>query len=96
MALYLVLLNFTDQGIREIGKTPERAARFAAAAKKAGVKVREQLWCDGAYDGVLVLEAEDAPAVTALMLSLASLGNVRTQTLRAFDAAAIKSIINSK
>ena len=93
MALYLVLLNFTDQGIRAVHDTPSRAAAFADEAKKAGVKVREQLWCIGGYDGALVVEAKDDETVTAVMLGLCSLGNVRTTTLRAFDTAAIKSLV---
>ena len=47
----------------------------------------------GAHDAVLVMQAPDAQTVTAAMLALASLGNVRTQTLPAFDAAQVKDII---
>jgi uncharacterized protein with GYD domain len=86
MSSYLVLIQFTDQGIRNIKDSPKRAAAAAAAAKKFGVKVREQFWTLGPYDGALVLEAPDDETVTAWALNLGSLGNVKTQTMRALGA----------
>ena len=95
MATYLVLLNFTDKGVGAVRQTPKRAAAFAAAAAKAGVTIREQLWCIGPYDGALVLDAPDDQTVTAVMLGLAAKGNVRTQTMRAFDADQIKGVVSN-
>ena len=93
MATYLVLINFTEQGVQKFKDTRKRAAAFRATAEKAGVTVREQLWALGPYDGALVLEAEDDAAVTGVMLSLASLGNVKTQTLRAFEEEEMDEIL---
>ena len=63
-------------------------------AQKAGVTVKDVYWTMGAHDAVVIMEASDDKTATAAMLSLASLGNVRTQTLRAFDSSEIKEIIS--
>jgi uncharacterized protein with GYD domain len=93
MALYIVLANFTDQGIRNIKDTPKRAEAFKDMAKKCGATVKDLFWTLGQFDIVAILEAPDDISITALGLSTGTLGNVRTQTLRAFTAADIKSIL---
>ena len=93
MPTYVSLISFTQQGAQNFQDTPRRAAAFRDAAKKSGVTVREVYWTLGAFDGLLVLDAPDEQTVTAVMLGLASLGNVRTQTLRAFDESEIGSIL---
>jgi len=62
-------------------------------AKKCGVTVKDTFWTLGEYDIVAILDAPDDVSITALGLSLGALGNVRTQTLRAFSSADIKSIL---
>ena len=93
MAYYVLLSNFTDQGIRSVKDTQKRADAFKAMASKSGVKVHTLLWTLGQHDVVAVAEADDDIAATALSLSLAALGNVRTQTLRAFDTADMTKIM---
>ena len=93
MALYVILANFTDQGVRSIKDTPKRAEAFKAMAEKRGVKVHSLLWTLGQHDVITIAEADDDIAATALTLSVAALGNIRTQTLRAFDAADMAKII---
>ncbi|MDZ4289142.1 MAG: GYD domain-containing protein [Prosthecobacter sp.] len=93
MSTYLALLNFTQQGLQNIQESPNRAAAFKAAAKKAGVKVTNILWTLGEFDGAILYEAKDDAAATGLMLSLSSLGNVHTKTLRAFTAAEFSDIV---
>jgi len=94
MATFISLVNFTQQGIRDFKVSPARAAKFKSMAQKAGVTVKEIYWTMGVHDVVLVLEAPDDKAATATMLSLASLGNVRTQTLRAFNSSEMEEIIS--
>jgi uncharacterized protein with GYD domain len=91
MARYVTLLRFTDQGARAIGKSADRAAAFKKAADKAGVTVETQLWTAGACDGVLVLSGEEKK-ILGLLTRLAGAGNVRTETLQAFDAAEFKAL----
>jgi uncharacterized protein with GYD domain len=93
MATFITTMHFTEQGIKAVRDTCERAAGFKAAAKKMGVKVAGIYWTLGAFDGVIVFEAPDEATATAAMLHLASLGNLRTQTARAFDAAEMQKIL---
>ena len=93
MATYLALLNFTEQGVQKFRDTRKRADAFRAMAEKAGVRVRELLWTLGPYDGALVLEAQSDDAVTGVLLSLCSQGNVKSQTLRAFNESEMETIL---
>jgi uncharacterized protein with GYD domain len=93
MITYVVLANFTDQGIRTAKDTMKRADAFKEMAKKFGVTVREILWTQGQYDIVVITEAPDDLSGTALNLSLCALGNIRTQSMRAFTPDEMKSII---
>jgi uncharacterized protein with GYD domain len=92
MAHYIMLGNFTDQGIKSVKETVKRADAFKAMAAKAGVTVHDIYWTLGAFDIVSHAEGSEE-AMTALGLTLGGLGNIRTQTLRAFDAKEMASII---
>ncbi len=93
MATYVTLVNFTNQGIRNVKDTPERLGAFRAMAEKLGVTLKSVHYTVGAYDVVTVLEGSDE-AVSTVLLKLGSLGNVRTQTMRAFSPEEIKAIIS--
>ncbi|KGT74296.1 GYD domain-containing protein [Bradyrhizobium japonicum] len=93
MVTYVVLGNFTDQGVRNVKDSPKRAEAFKEMAKTFGVSVKEIVWTQGRYDVVTVLEAPDEAAAMSLSLSLSALGNVRTETLRAFSAADMTKIV---
>ena len=93
MVTYVVLATFTDQGIRNAKESPKRAEAFEQLAKTFGVTVREFFWTQGQYDIVTILDAPDEASAMALNLSLGAPGNVRTETLRAFSAADMKSSI---
>lgn len=93
MVTYVVLGNFTDQGVRNVKDSPKRADAFKEMAKTFGVTVKEIVWTQGRYDVVTILEAPDEDAAMSLSLSLGALGNVRTETLRAFSAADMTKIV---
>ena len=93
MATFVSLVNFTDQGIRNFKDSPKRADAFAQLVQKYGGSVKGIWWTLGEYDIVVVTEAPDDETYTAVALQLASLGNVRTQTLRAFDRTELERII---
>jgi uncharacterized protein with GYD domain len=93
MVAYVVLANFTDQGVRNIKDSPKRADAFKEMAKTFGVTVKEIVWTQGRYDIVTLVEAQDEAAAMSLSLSLSALGNVRTETLRAFSAAEMTKVI---
>ena len=94
MATYISLLSFTDQGIRNIKESPKRADAVKALAKKMGVNIKEVYWTLGHYDLVVVMEGDDE-AVTSTLLKIASLGNVRSETLRAFSVAEVGRIVGN-
>jgi uncharacterized protein with GYD domain len=93
MAKFLVLFNFTEQGAKNISETTSRAEAFHKMAQKVGASVQAQYWTVGAYDGALVLDAPDEQSAAALLTKLGTLGNVRTQTLRAFERAEMEAIL---
>jgi len=94
MATFISLLSFTDQGIRSVKESPKRAEAVKAMAKKMGVTIKEMYWTLGHYDLVVVLEGDDE-AVTSTLLKVGSLGNVRSETLRAFSAAEFGRIVGN-
>jgi uncharacterized protein with GYD domain len=92
MATFISLLNFTDQGIRNVKDSPDRYEAFRAMAEKLGVMVKDLYYTVGHYDVVVVMEGSDE-AVTTALLKVGSLGNVRTETLRGFSLDDMKKII---
>lgn len=93
MAIYIVLNNFTDQGIRNIKDTTKRADAVREMAKKFGVTTKEIYWTLGSYDIVDIFEAPDDASMAALLASIGAAGNVRTLTLRAFSEADMTGIL---
>jgi uncharacterized protein with GYD domain len=94
MATYIVLGQFTDQGIRSVKDTTKRAAALKDMAKKAGASIKEVYWTLGQYDIATIVDAPDDAALTTLLLSVGALGNVRTQALRAFSADEMGQIVS--
>ena len=93
MATFVVLASFTDQGIRNVKETINRAEAFREMAKKSGVTVKDMYWALGRHDIVVTCEAPDDETLTALMLSVASRGYVRSETLRAFSFEEMREVL---
>lgn len=93
MATYVVLANFTDQGIRTIKSTVQRAGQVAEMARTFGCEMKDVFWTLGAFDVITIIEAPDEQSLTALGFALGSAGNIRTQTLRAFRKDEVGAII---
>ncbi len=93
MPTFITTMHFTEQGIKAAKDTCAREAAFLAFAQKMGIKVTGIYWTLGAFDGVIVCEAPDEETVTAAMLHLGSLGNMRTQTARAFNAGEMQKVL---
>jgi len=93
MATFITTLHFTEHGTKAVRDTCNRAAGFKTTAEKLGIKVIGQYWTLGTFDGVIVFEAPDEATATAAMLHLSSLGNVRTQTARAFDPSEMQKVL---
>jgi uncharacterized protein with GYD domain len=93
MPTYIHLINFTEQGAKNVKDTVKRSEAFKASAKKHGCTIKEIFWVHGHYDAVSIIEAPDDTSATALSMSAAKLGFIRTQTLRAFSAAEIAKVL---
>ncbi|MET7904029.1 GYD domain-containing protein [Streptomyces sp. NPDC005355] len=93
MPIFITLLNWTDQGVRDYKDTPKRYEAFSAALQKLGCKLLNIYWTVGPYDIVVILEAPDDETATAALLQLGGVGNVRTTSMRAFGREEIDRII---
>jgi uncharacterized protein with GYD domain len=93
MATYVVLSKFTDQGIRTVKNTTQRAAQVAELAKTFGCEMTSIYWTLGDYDCVSTVTAPDDQSLCAFGLAIGAAGNVRTQTLRAFTKDEMGAIL---
>ncbi len=93
MTRYISLIKFTAQGAKNIKKSTARARAFDKAAARAGVKIEGQYWTMGAYDGVLIISADNERKALHCLTELASSGNVSTETLPAFVDREFDSIV---
>jgi uncharacterized protein with GYD domain len=93
MPIYVTLGNWTDQGTKDFGGAVQRANGFRALVEQAGGRVRELVWTMGEYDFIIVTEGPDDETAATLMLRVGAAGNVRSKTMRAFDADQMSDII---
>jgi len=94
MATYIVLISFTEKGIKAVRDTVKRADAVRKIGKKAGITLKDAYWTLGAHDGVCIYEAPNDEAITSFLLGAAEEGFVKTQTLRAFSEPEMKKIID--
>ncbi len=95
MASYLILFRYTEQGVRDIKDSPARVDAARAAFEAVGGQVREFYLSMGRYDTVFVAEAPDDGAAARAVLSIASKGNVSSETLRLFTEDEFREIVGS-
>jgi len=93
MAKYVFLVNWTEQGIRDVKETTDRAQRVQKMAEDMGGKIDLLLWTLGRYDIVGVFDMPDDESAALLGLKVGGLGTVRTETLRAFSADEMGGIL---
>ncbi len=93
MATYVLLIYWTDQGVKNVKGLVQRAQQFRADCERRGIKVQGLYTTQGRCDTVIVVEAPDEQTMMASLLALESLGNVRTETLRAFNEMEMQSIL---
>src|SRR5438094_10051750 len=94
MATYISLVQFTDKGIHAAKETTQRVADWAAKVQSMGVTIKQMYWTLGHYDQVCVFEAPDDETAASVLLSADILGNIRTQTMRAFTSSEMKMILD--
>ncbi|MBS3650957.1 GYD domain-containing protein [Pseudaminobacter sp. 19-2017] len=95
MTTYVLLINWTDQGVRNVRESPKRLDAAKKALSDMGGSFREFFLTMGDYDMVAVCEAPDDAVMARFALQLSTGGNVRTRTLKAFPEAAYREIISS-
>ncbi|HLQ03011.1 MAG TPA: GYD domain-containing protein [Burkholderiales bacterium] len=95
METYIVLVNFTQQGITNVKDAPSRAENFRRAVETAGGKLMSWYLTIGHYDLVVTVQVPDGNTIAKLLLSTGALGFVRTETLRAFALEEAKKIFAS-
>ena|SRR5205809_2916182 len=93
MAMYISLIQFTEQGIRNVKDTVKRGDAAIGEAEKMGIKIIEEFWTMGAYDVVALFEAADDETMSAFLLKIGSMGNVKSQTLRAFRKQEMEGVL---
>lgn len=93
MATYIILINYTDQGIRNIKESPKRVDAARELAGKLGAELKDVYLTIGPYDVMAILEAREDQDAAKFALSLGSLGNVRTAMLKAFPEDEYREIV---
>jgi uncharacterized protein with GYD domain len=93
MPTYISLVQFTDKGIQAAKQTTQRVTDWAAKVQSIGVSVKEMYWTLGQYDQVCVFDAPDDETAASVLLAADLLGNIRTQTMRAFATSEMDKIL---
>lgn len=92
MATFITLVNFTEQGARNIKESPARFEAYKAQAEKVGLTIKSGYWTTGKYDMILTVEGNEETAMISLLKTVTQ-GNVRTQTLRAYSLEEMKGFV---
>ncbi len=93
MATYILLTNYTQQGIANVKESPARLDAARKFFESVGAQLKQFYLTMGKYDIVVVAEAPDDETIAKIALKLGSLGNVRTETLRAFPEDEFRKIV---
>jgi len=95
MPTYITLIRWTSQGAKNIKDSPSRLDAARKAFQAVGVTLKDFYLVTGRFDMVLISEAPDDLALAKATVSVASHGNVQTETLRAFTEKEYRTIMGS-
>ena len=90
---YISLVKFTEKGIQNAKQTTQRLDAWAAKVQSMGVTIKQMYWTLGEYDQVCIFEAPDDETAASVLLAANMLGNIRSQTMRAFTAPEMEKIL---
>jgi uncharacterized protein with GYD domain len=93
MPTYVSLLHFTQKGVESIKEGPARLDRAKQAFRAAGGELKAFYVVMGQYDAIAVSEMPNDEAVARVALANASMGNIRSETSRAFTEDEYRRII---
>jgi uncharacterized protein with GYD domain len=95
METYVILFNYTEQGLKNAKNIPDRVAAVRAAVEKTGGKWIGWYMTMGQYDGVVIVQAPNVNVAAALIMATGMQGNVHTETMRAFSVEEVQSMMAS-
>jgi uncharacterized protein with GYD domain len=95
MPTYISLVQYTQQGIQKVKESPSRLDAAKKAFEQAGAKIKDFYLVMGEYDLVFIAEAPNDDVIAKLTLMLASMGNVKTRTSRAFTEGEYRKLVQS-
>ena len=93
MPRYVVLIDWTEQGVRNVKDTVDRYEAANTQLEGLGVRFEDTYWTLGNHDIVSIVDAPDDESLAAGLLAVAGAGNIRTTTLRAFTADEMRSVV---
>jgi uncharacterized protein with GYD domain len=95
MVTCISLVNYTQKGIENVKDSPKRLKKIKKAIKAARGEVKAFFLTMGRYDAVYIIEAKNDETVAKIMLTIGAAGNVKTETLKAFNEEEFEKIIAS-
>ena len=95
MPQYITLINYTEQGLKDMKNMPDRVATARQAMQSAGGKRVSYHLTLGQHDAVVISEFPDDESYVSLILSFAAQGNIRTTTLKAFTEEEASRIVSN-
>ena len=94
MATYITLLKYTEQGIKSIKESPSRLEKARQLLKSLGGELKSFHLVQGRYDAVVVVEVPNDEVMAKFALATSSQGNVRSETMRAFNEEEYRKIVS--
>ena len=94
MPTFIIMLNWTEQGIRNVKDSSKRLQAGRELAKKLGVEIKQVFLTNGEFDLLTIVEAADGNNVAKLAMALGAQGNVRSHTIRAWPEAEYVKLIS--
>ena len=95
MTTYIILLNWTEQGAKNLRESPRRLDAARKSLEDMGGSIKEFYLTMGETDLVAVCEAPDDAVMARFTLALGMSGNVRSRTMKAFPETAYRELIGS-
>lgn len=95
MPTYVSLCHWTQKGIENVKQSPDRLDKLTEMVRSAGGQLKGFYLTMGQYDFVVITEMKDDASWAKLVLQLASGGNVRTETLKAFNESEYRQLLSS-
>ena len=94
MPVYITLLNYTQTGVERIKNAPDRLDDAKKVFTEFGGKITSFYSVMGQYDAVVISDVPTDDLAAKIALKIASMGNIRSETMRAYTEDEYRRIIN--